>query len=195
MVSKRVFLALKLSPEIQQRILTWQQEHRNLPVRFPPAEHLHVTIVPPWETEDVDVLIERLRYAVSKPKFGLAHYGFSPHTASLKFDRIIYGPEPGDIHLIWLTGQAPEWVIGFRQQLLRTLWQPVTVEPFLLHVTIARFPKHLGQQIAKEYPINESLQWASQTTTLALLESRLTNPVAEYQTLAEFPLTLLLFDE
>ena len=77
----RVFVGLKLAPEIAQQLAELARPLERYSVRLVPSGDMHLTLVPPWNEPDVDAAAERVRTAVD---------GFGDF--SLTFVRLLYGP-------------------------------------------------------------------------------------------------------
>jgi RNA 2',3'-cyclic 3'-phosphodiesterase len=163
-MAKRVFVAILLSSELQQQATHFAEAHE-LPVRWINSKNLHITLVPPWQEDDIE-----------EAKRKLHRLTFSPIPITL--DTVTYGP-PSSPRLIWAIGEASEE--------LRTLQETVAkmfkASPqFLLHLTLARFKPSTYKSLPH---LREHINWRMRAQSVALIESRLLPHGAEYTILDE----------
>ena len=78
----RIFIGLPISIALQEKIDEWRKQYSNLPVKWLRGKNIHVTLLPPWYTEDIDKEKEILHSFKGMGSF------------SLSFQRVEYGP-PG----------------------------------------------------------------------------------------------------
>jgi hypothetical protein len=77
----RVFVGLKLAPEIARQLAALARPLGSYGVRLVPSADMHLTPVPPWNEPDVTSAAKRVRTAVD----GVSDF-------SLTFVRLRYGP-------------------------------------------------------------------------------------------------------
>ncbi|MFA4872803.1 MAG: 2'-5' RNA ligase family protein [Patescibacteria group bacterium] len=189
-MSHRVFVALPISPALQSEIIAWEQQFPGLPVRWLKGKNLHITLVPPWETDDTDkitTLLNCLNNAGGR--------------IELIFDRVTFGPNLREPRLIWAEGSTPPLIVKLKAQLEQTLALPQSQRTsatsprmsakervFLLHLTLARFrPEQFHSLPVKTF--NETVDWQDTASTFVLMESHLLPSGADYEILAKFPFT------
>src|SRR3989344_8389345 len=95
----RVFVAIKISEELQKRILEWEEKYKALPVRWLPPENLHITLIPPWEEKNVEEVKSKLSKLSKLSKTG---------EFDILFNKVSFGPKPEHPRLIWAEGKSPE---------------------------------------------------------------------------------------
>jgi len=61
MKKRRVFVAIGISSQLKEKIAYWQKKWNHLSVRWIKPENMHVTLIPPWYTTEVDKVIEDLK--------------------------------------------------------------------------------------------------------------------------------------
>lgn len=172
----RLFVAIPISEELQKEIANWQSPYRQLPVRWLSSKNLHITLVPPWEAEDVESVKARLQSF---------HYGGKPF--SLVFRRVCFGPNGREPRLIWAQGQAPQELLSVRERVSRLFNQPVDGRPFRLHLTLARFrPQDFVRFSIKQ--LDEQVSWIESASSIVLMESHLLPSGAEYEVMARMEL-------
>jgi RNA 2',3'-cyclic 3'-phosphodiesterase len=173
-MAKRIFIALPLSEPLQQLALQWQQDHADLPVRWITPKNLHVTVTPPWQENDIDNVISKLRQAsIQMPAF------------LINFDRISFGPDPKVPRLIWASGPTPPEMVELKQQIESALSLLPGSRPLKLHLTLARFTRDSYQNFPVKH-LSETVVWQDQVSSFALLESRLTPAGSDYEAIERF---------
>jgi RNA 2',3'-cyclic 3'-phosphodiesterase len=170
----RVFIGLKISPEIAQELARMALSLKGDGVRLVASSDIHLTLVPPWNECDVTGAAEKLRKAVCC--FGCF---------VLTFGCLRYGPTPRHPHLLWAECVASKELIALRAALLAAFGQ-TEARPFRPHVTLARIPNN-GRPIARKNPLGQSLPFAQHVTSVELFQSPPKGP-GGYQVLASLPL-------
>lgn len=150
-------------------------------VRWLAPQNLHVTLIPPWESENITEVISLLK-------------GIKSKSFILEFGAVSLGPKPSSPRLIWATGNAPAELIMLRNQIQNTLKEIVRISrgrvryapgEFLMHATLAR----LRPQLSEGFPrLPMSILWRMHVKEFVLYESILKPQGAEYTKLARFNL-------
>jgi LigT like Phosphoesterase len=86
----RVFVALKMAPEIAGELARIARELERLPVRLIASADIHLTLVPPWNEVSIPDAVCKLRRVADS--FGIF---------TLEFRHVTYGPEPRRPRLLW----------------------------------------------------------------------------------------------
>jgi 2'-5' RNA ligase len=170
----RVFVGLKLAPEITRELAELARSLEPYGVRLVPSADIHLTLVPPWNEPDIVNAVERLRATVN---------GFTAFP--LTFARLAYGPTLRRPRLLWAECVASNVLVELRMALL-TIFGQIDPRPFRPHVTLARFPTR-GQVIARKAPIDQSLSLDQYVTSVELFQSP-AKPQSGYQVVASVPL-------
>jgi 2'-5' RNA ligase len=181
-MKKRIFLAIRISRTITSKIITWQQNHQTLPVRFIKPKNLHLTIVPPWYGNPKDVINTLKKLPLSVSPF------------SIHFQKIIPGPEPVRPRLIWIEGKPINRLTTLKKELAKFLEAKSEKRSFIPHITIARV-KHGNEKQLAETVIEEEVNWQILVNSFFLMESHLSLRGADYKILAKFPLPKCLVKE
>lgn len=171
-MAKRVFVGLPAGEEIVKIARLWQNQHIVLPVRWLEQKNLHITLVPPWETENVPGVIKQLEKVKSK-KF------------PLEFKEVGFGPKHGQPRLVWAAGLATKQLLDLRALVFESLGQRPGTRPFFMHLTLARFRPDIFTEFPKQgwpWPIN----WQMNAEKFVLYESILRPEGADYRALGEF---------
>lgn len=150
-------------------------------VRWLAPQNLHVTLIPPWESENITEVISLLK-------------GIKSKSFILEFGAVSLGPKPSSPRLIWATGNAPVELIMVRNQIQKALNETVRIPrgriryapgEFLMHATLAR----LRPQLSEVFPqLPMSILCRMQVKEFVLYESILKPQGAEYTKLARFNL-------
>ncbi len=175
-MSQRVFIALKISPSLQKKILEWEERFQDLPVRWLQGKNLHITLIPPWYTQDTETLKKLLLKVQSR-------FGSIP----LSFDTISLGADPREPRLIWAEGKTPAKILDLKKLLEELIGREAQNRKFKLHLTLARFrPENFHDFPLKK--LDEKISWAENVDTLVLMESHLSPQGADYEILTEITL-------
>ncbi len=192
-MSRRIFVAVGISKELQDEILSWEKKILSSRpsfarategrVRWLEGKNLHITLVPPWYEENIESVIRKLNAVREEfPARGGPAVGWD-----MEFNHVTYGPNEREPRLIWAEGQAPERLIDFKRKLTASLGQKEEKRPFRLHLTLARFrPERLSSFPIKE--LQERIEWRDKAKSFLLMESHLYKTGADYDVVKEFSL-------
>ncbi len=154
----RVFVGLKVAPEIASQLAGLAIGLKKFAVRLIPTTDIHLTLVPPWEEASVSEAIEKLRLVA-------ARLG----AISLTFQHVGYGPEPRRPRLLWAKCAVTDELSALRAALLETYGQD-DERPFRPHVTLARIRGN-GFTIARKHPIDRELSLTQRVESIELFQS------------------------
>lgn len=170
----RVFVALKIAPEIADELAQMARELERFPVRLIAPADIHLTLVPPWNEVSIPDAGEKLRRVADRCD------GFA-----LEFRRVGYGPEPRRPRLLWAECAAGPGIAQLRAVLL-LMFDQKDDRPFRPHVTLARLRGN-GAIIARKYPFERDLVLTQRVDSVELMQSP---PPGEsgYKVLASLPL-------
>lgn len=170
-MKKRLFIGIPLSADLNTTITIWKSRQAASPlIRWIKPHNLHITLVPPWETETHECDIQTFKQIPLHVKSFI-----------LAFAKITYGPHADHPRLIWLLGETPKSLPILTDKLTKRMNQPIQSRPFKLHTTLARCKENSTYQ----YPqLNDvSVDWRMRTTSVVLYESILHPDGAEYKQL------------
>lgn len=176
-MSRRIFIAIPISEKLQEEILAWEKKLSIFPVRWLAGKNLHITLVPPWETDD-----EGVQAAIAKVRdFDIK----LSDEAEMIFNKVSFGPDPRAPRLIWTEGRASEEIISIKERLESAFGVRNGHRPRLPHLTLARFhqEKFADFKIKK---IDENVEWYVSVHHFALMESLRDERGVDYKILAEF---------
>ena len=171
---KRVFVAIPAWTELRRSAALFRETHPEYHVRWLKQEHLHITLVPPWQCSDIEEVC-RIVHEVAAM--------FPP--VPLSFDTIAATSSKRKTRLIWAIGQAPDKLHELRRELQAKLGSAPDEREFLLHLTLARFS---GREKVEFCSLPESVEWQGSLTSVTLYESILHPSGAEYRVLCDHPL-------
>ena len=165
----RVFVGLPAPANIVKQTVDWQIANESLPVRWIRPEDLHLTLLPPWETADVEATIKQFQVLPAAK------------IVRIDFNCLELGPNPREPRLIWLTGRLIESPLdNYLKILADGLNQPLPARRFLPHLTVARF-RFLKQPLI----LSELIAWSAGFTRMVLYQSDLGPQGARYAVLAQ----------
>jgi RNA 2',3'-cyclic 3'-phosphodiesterase len=170
----RVFLGVKIAPDISDQLARLVKELREEQVKFVSPGDIHLTLVPPWNEISIDEAIQKMRLIVSK--FG---------AFALELRHLNYGPEARRPRLLWAECAAPDEAVALRGALLDLFGQNDD-RPFRPHVTLARLRGN-GAAIARRHPIDRPLSFIQYVDSVELFRSPPAGATG-YQVLASAPL-------
>ena len=145
----RVFVGVKIAPEIASQLARLARELEQAPVKLVAAADIHLTLVPPWNETSISEAVEKLRVTVGR---------FSEF--ALTFQHLSYGPQPKRPRLLWVECAASNEITTLRVALLYACGQS-DERPFRPHVTLARLRGN-GAAIARRHPIDRELSFTQQ---------------------------------
>jgi len=154
----RVFVALKMAPDIAQTLAELAAPLRKFGIRPIAPEDIHLTLVPPWnETSTAD--------AIAKLQPVAAQYG----GFTLSFRHVGYGPDAKRPRLLWVDCAAGSELTELHDALLPTFGQKEE-RAFLPHVTLARL-RASGVRIARKCAIDQDLALTQAIVSVELMQS------------------------
>ena len=170
----RIFVALRVSPEIAKELTQMANVLEGLSVRLIAPADIHLTLVPPWNETAISKAIEKLRSVAEKA---------APFI--LAFRHLGYGPHPRRPRLLWADCEASNELAALHAALLLAFGQTDN-RAFLPHVTVARIRGN-GGVLARKHPIDRALAFLQRVETIELMQSPPAGEVG-YRVLASLPL-------
>ncbi|MBI4250747.1 RNA 2',3'-cyclic phosphodiesterase [Candidatus Uhrbacteria bacterium] len=171
-MTRRIFFGIPIEENLQEKIAAWRKKYERLAVRWVKPNNLHVTLIPPWDEEDIDSVIRLLEHSTAK----------AVEPLTLQFTRVAYGPSLREPRLIWAEGVAPHGLLTLKNWCESVLGVSADTRPFLLHLTLARFrPETFSSFPVKK--LDESVSWSQTCSSVVLYESNLLPGGAEYTVL------------
>jgi 2'-5' RNA ligase len=174
----RLFIALLPSEETRHHIAKFRHDYQDLHVGWLPDDKLHITVIPPWQTDDVDSVIHQLR----KVKLPTSVF-------DLELTRTGYGPDLDDMRLVWATGDTPAELHELRRTIEIVMEGTVPHrDNFLTHMTLGKFePDDFNIETWPKLP--GDISWVNPITSFALMQSHKQDNGNHYYTIVhEFPL-------
>lgn len=172
----RLFVGIKVSEGLQERVGRWQRGHGRLPVRFIKPENLHLTLVAPWYADDASPAIKKLKRV---------RFSAFPIT----FDRIAVNHKN---RVLWLaSSHPPKEMIALRDALLTRFRRPKEKRALRPHITLARWKR--GDQ--RRETIEQSIRWKEHVRRITLFSSQPGLKEATYRSIISVPSCLLTREE
>ena len=173
---KRIFIAIKSSAEIQSWASAWNKDKQEWPVRWIPEENLHITLVPPWNEDDISETVNKLKQIQGK---------VDPF--DMEFKKIVYGPRPNNFRLIWAEGEESKNLVKLKEEIEKIFDIKSLKRGFKLHLTLARFkPKDFSSLPLKK--LNEQINLQERVESVEIIESILKPEGAIYRALKSIKL-------
>ena len=175
-MKKRIFVAIMASKSIKERVLAWRKTYYDFPFRWIKAKNLHLTLFPPWEEQNPEVISKKLQILTNQI-----------HPFELNFNYIEYGPSLRKARLIWLRGEDNPDLLKLQtniSNLLKGIQKTKNQKEYKPHLTIARFNSRDLKKLPK---IHTKIQWKQQIGSLALVESVQIERQTEYKILVKLP--------
>lgn len=170
----RVFVGLKIMPEIAQKLAQLARGLERFPTRFVASEDIHLTLVPPWDEGSIPDTIEKLREALK---------GSAPFM--LTFTRPSYWPDRRHPRLLCAECVTTPEIKSLQSTLLSAVGQKED-RPFEPHVTLARMQRG-ARGAAGRNELDRNLTLAQSINSVELFQSRM-EASKGYHVLASLPL-------
>lgn len=177
----RIFIAINLPDYIKKKILDWQQEWADLPVRWTKEPSLHITLVFIGYVNDEEMLdICQLAKEISQ-----RHQPFEIH-----FNRVYLGPPHRPARMIWLEGEKNLELAKLKDDLENSLLDSAQsgfnrreTRAFQPHITLARIRQWEWQKINPQPQIEKQVDLSFEAGSMGVMESQLLRSGAEYTVL------------
>jgi 2'-5' RNA ligase len=154
----RVFVAVKVAPDIASEFTSMAASLARFDVRFIAPADIHITLLPPWNETSISTAIAKLRGVADKA-----------HPFTLAFQHFGYGPQPRRPRLLWADCAVSDELASLHSALLAAFGQS-DGRPFRPHVTVARIRGN-GAAIARKQPIDRALTFSQRVETIELMQS------------------------
>jgi 2'-5' RNA ligase len=154
----RIFIGIKIAPEIAHELARLAKCLEGLPARLVPPNDIHLTLVPPWNEDAIPNAIKKLTSVTNK--FDVF---------SLIFQRLAYGPQPRRPRLLWAECAATDDIESLHAALFRSFDRHDN-RPFRPHVTLARIRRN-GSAIARRWPMDQELLITQRVRSIELFQS------------------------
>ena len=154
----RIFVALKIAPEIADELARMARELERYPVRLIASADIHLTLVPPWKEVSIPDAVGKLCRVAD---------GFGDF--NLEFRHVGYGPEPRRPRLLWADCAAGPDLAQLHARLALTFGQ-TDERPFRPHVTLVRLRGN-GAAIARKCPIDRDIALTQRVGSVELMQS------------------------
>lgn len=183
-MKQRIFLAIPLPENIQEKVGEKIQEWHWLPIRWLAPEDWHVTLIPPvyLEEDEIARLVALLHQRMRFKPFPFA------------FERMVLAPPGAAARMVWLEGATPPELARLATHLRRewasdrTLPQPnAERRPLRLHATLARFEAGALRDLERRSRVLETVRIRANAHGVSVFASRLRPSGAEYQSVVTLP--------
>jgi 2'-5' RNA ligase len=169
----RMFLGLKIAPNIAQDLAQRARHLERSPSRFVPSEDIHLTLLPPWNETSIPDAVQKLRATSNR----LAPF-------PLSFKHLSYWPDHRRPRLLCAECTATDALTALQSALLNAFGR-TNDRPFQPHVTLARMQRGAKAAIAKS-ELDQDLALEQLVGTVELFQSP-KPPAKGYAILASVP--------
>lgn len=171
-MKKRIFVAIKVSTDIKKKIKSVKKDYEDLPLKWHKDSDLHITILPPWDEENIGEVREKLKEIKDKME-----------SFEIGFNHITLGPYYDRPKLVWAKGKATKEIYTLREK-LESVFQKYSQRRFKLHLTLARFSREDTRSIMNAWQ-NKNISWTQKVDSIVLFESILDDDGVKYEVLDE----------
>jgi 2'-5' RNA ligase len=186
MKKRRIFLAINLPDQIKKKLLEFQREWADLPVRWTKESNLHITLVFIGYIDDEEMLeICRLTKEIVQK-----HQSFE-----INLKRICLGPPHRPARMIWLEGEVNPALAQLRDDLEEVLFDSTRSgfskrenRAFRPHITLARIRLPEWRHLTTKPEIDKEVSLVFPVETVEVMESHLSRGGAEYAVLESIKL-------
>lgn len=184
-MKRRIFIAINLPEDMKNKLVAYQNEWADLPIRFTKRNSLHLTIVfIGYVTDD-----EMFDICKKVKRIASEHRSFN-----LKFSRICFGPPGKAPRLIWLEGERSETLLRLKQELEAAVFprgfgsddfvgESGGDKKFLPHITLARIRQMDWRNLPQKPIIDQQFSVEVAVESIEVMESNLQRGGAEYAVL------------
>lgn len=173
-MKKRIFLGINVSNELKAKIAKFREKYQDLPVRWMADENLHLTLIPPLELADNEIveMIEKLEEI--EGEFG---------RIEIEFNKVCFGPDLRRPRLIWAGGEENLKLESLKNRITEILGLRPQKRISKPHLTLARFKPMVLVKI------NKPISWQEKADSFSIVQSECLENGAVYTNLAEIKLS------
>ena len=186
MKKRRIFIAINLPDEIKKKLLAYQRQWADLPVRWTKELNLHITLVFIGYVSDEEVLeICHLSKQIIKkyPCF------------EIELKRICLGPFGRAPRMIWIQGEKNSVLSELKNDLEKTLFDSFRSgythresRDFQVHITLARIKQGESQSLLNKPEISQEISLVFPVNSIEIMESYLSKKGPDYTVLESMEL-------
>lgn len=178
MKKRRLFIAINLPQEIKKKLLDFQAQWADLPVRWAKENNLHLTLIFIGYVADEE-MVEICRLA--------RQVGQKEQSFEIRFNKICLGPPGKPARLIWLEGEANPALAKLKNNLEKMLFQSdksgfnhLEKRLYRPHITLARIKHREWRQMALAPNLERQVDYSFAVNSIEVMESHLSRQGAEY---------------
>ncbi len=188
MQKRRLFIAISLPENIKSRLLKYQKQWGDLPIRKIPKPNLHITLIFLGDTSNDQT------YNIIKTSKQIAkkHEPFK-----INLQRIILGPPNKSPRMIWVEGERNQKIASLKNDLENAFlnlesnnYRKKETKAYQPHITLGRIKTGQWKKLEKPLQINEPFNFNVFVGSIELIQSNLKRTGAEYAVLESINLGL-----
>lgn len=181
MKKHRIFLAINLPESVKKRLIDYQSEWANLPVRWTKKSNLHITLVFIGYVNDEEMLeICQLARRISQ------RYS----SFEIKLNQICFGPPNRPPRMIWAEGEESNELVQLREDLEKGLlfstksgYRRQEKRKFRPHLTLGRIRQSEWRQLPQKPDLEREISLTFPVDSIEVMESHLSRGGADYAVL------------
>lgn len=163
----QVFIGIKATEKLQATVSDWQMCHGSFPFRYTPISNLHLTLVPPWNADDINLITQKLR-RIAVPVF------------TILFDTLTVRKR---MRMLWAEpSEYPGQLLTLKNALDTRFPKFRNPQVFRPHMTLAKLKDE-----AMQFD-NVGISWSERVDTVTLFASHLSLGGSTYTILYRSPL-------
>jgi 2'-5' RNA ligase len=178
MKKRRVFLAINLPESVKKKLVNYQLEWANLPIRWTKEPNLHITLVfiGYVNNEEMLEICQLTRQIVQKHSF-----------FEIKLNQICFGPPNRPPRMVWAEGEESNELVRLKDDLENGLlnstksgYRRQERRKFRPHLTLGRIKQGEWRQLAQKPVLEKEISLAFPVDSVEVMESHLSRGGADY---------------
>jgi len=188
MSKRRLFLAINLPENIKNKLLIYQKQWEDLPVRKVPKLNLHITLIflGDTSTDQMYNIIKTSKHIAKKHK---------PFKINLQ--KILFGPSDKSPRMIWVEGKRNQKIASLKNDLENALlnlensnYRKKEIRAYRPHITIGRIKTGQWKKLENPPKIKKPFDFNIFVGSIELMQSNLKRTGVEYAVLESINLGL-----
>jgi len=186
MKKRRIFIAVNLPAPIKKKLLEFQRQWADLPIRWTKEPSLHITLLFIGYVNN-DEMLEICQ---------LAHQAVKKNQPfEIKLKRICLGPPNRPPRMIWIEGEENPALAQLKNNLAEALLTSYKSSfnrrenrPFRVHITLAKIRQEEWRSLPNRPKIDQEVSLSFPVESIEIMESQLLRNGAEYVVLESIKL-------
>ena len=186
MKKRRIFIAVNLPAPIKKKLLEFQRQWADLPVRWTkePSLHINLVFIGYVDNDEMLEICQLARQVVKKNQ-----------PFEIKLKKICLGPPNRPARMIWIQGEENPALAQLKSNLGEALLTSAKSgfnrrenRPFQVHITLARIRQEEWRRLPNKPKIDQEVSLSFPVESIEIMESQLLRDGAEYVVLESIKL-------